>query len=44
MSLAFIFHDNIRICYHCNYDSLNFNDKGDTLITENILSSLNKVA
>ena len=33
-----------RTRYHCNYDGLHLNDIGATLITENILSELNKVA
>ena len=40
MNLAF----NIRTRYHCNYDGLHLNDKGATLLTENILSALNKIA
>ena len=44
INLAFISHGNIRTRYHCNYDGLHLNDKGATLLTENILSTLNKAA
>ena len=44
MNLAFISHGNIRARYYCNYHGLHLNDKGATLLTENILSALNKVA
>ena len=44
MNLAFISHGNIKTRYHCNYDSLNLNDKGATLFTENTLSAIKKVA
>ena len=43
MNLAFISCGNIRARYHWNYDGLLLNDKGDTLFTENILSTLNEV-
>ena len=43
MNLAFISHGNIRTRYHYNYDGLHLNDKGATLLTENVLSALNKV-
>ena len=44
MNLAFISHDNIRTCYHCNYYGLHLNDKGATLFTESILPALKKIA
>ena len=44
MNLAFISHGDIRTRYYCNYDGLHLNGKGATLITENILSALHKVA
>ena len=44
MNLASISRGNIRTRYHCNYDGLHLNDKGATLLTENTLSALKKVA